>query len=164
MDSFYTPQALAAMKQRKKAAGLLCLGIGLAGLIACIVMCCLVCTANARQMLIATVAVSALSGWSVTLLRRWLYAPLRANCDHMAGVLKDMEDPEQVTEAEGTLSVSSMAFPIPRSITVRKVTIHGEAGDVSCRVDDRLARRLPASDTRVRVTLVRGYVTGVEAR
>lgn len=160
MTDFYTPQALAQLQKRSRLAGGVCLGIGLAGLAACIAMCCLTRTANAREMMLTTILVSALCGWTVTLLRRWWYLPLRARALHMDSILRDDQDPEQVQELTGEMSVSPVAVAIPHSITVRGVKVRQDGEEISCRVEASLAPLLPTGPARVR--LVRGYVTGAE--
>jgi len=162
MESLYTGERAAHLARQKKIAAALCLGVFVAGFVTCIVLCTMVRTINARPLLIATISVGAGSGWLATMLFRELYRPVRAEADHVRGILRDAGGGHATEEYTGALTVSPMGFAIPKSIVIRKVKLTTDDGEVDARVDQRLLARMPKPGSRVRVRLIRGYVTAVE--
>lgn len=159
MEMLYTP---AAVKRQEKQALWSRWAMWLTGglsLLACIVMCTRVCTANAERLLLAVIGTSILAGWAVILLLNFAYLPAKRQADH----IRSMLDEEQET-FEGVLSLSPMRFTIPRSIVIRKVrlTVAGEDEPVSLSVNAMMARYLPANGTPVRVLTARKYIIAVE--
>lgn len=156
MEHLYTH----AESQRWKRRAALTMGIS-AGAVAlalavCILLCTAVNTANARTLLLCCVALFTLAGWAAILLLFFVYAPARAQAEHIFGMLNG-----ETQVFEGTLTLHRETFRIPKSITVRKATLHTDEGPVSLNVSAALAHRLP-TDRRLRLETVRRYIAAYE--
>lgn len=157
MQHFYTPGAAHSWKRR--ASFLLCFSLGLvaAALAVCIIFCTRVTQANAQTLLLASIALFTLAGWTCILLLSFAYAPARANTVHFACMLA--EQPETL---QGMITLHRESFRIPKSVTVRKVTLETDEGSLSLSVNASLAHLLPANGSAVRVNTVRKFITGCE--
>ena len=156
MEHLYTH----AESQRWKRRAALTMGIS-AGAVAlalavCIVLCTIVTTANAKTLLILAVALFTLAGWAAILLLFFVYAPARAQAEHIFGMLNG-----EVQQYEGMLTLHRETFRIPKSITVRKATLLTDEGPVSLNVSAALAHRLP-TDEKLRLETVRRYIAAYE--
>ena len=160
MRYLYTNRA-AARQQRLADAGRLWMWlIGGLSLIACIVMCTQVCTANAERLLLAVIGTSILGGWAVILLLNFVYLPSKRQAEHILSMLDEAQE-----AFEGVLSLSPVRFTIPRSIVIRKVrlTVPGQDEPVSLSINALMAKSLPANGTYVRVLTARRYIIAAEA-
>lgn len=126
-------------------------------LTACIVMCCLVRTANAGALQITVISVSVLAGWAVILLTALVTRPARAEAEHMLGLLADTPQ-----EHEGILTLKPDWVSIPKSITVRKVSLEENGSTLSLNLNSRMVSALPENGSRVRLLTVRSYIIAIE--
>lgn len=160
MTVLYTEAEMQKMKRRAAWSGAVSWGALALGWIACAALCFFVRTANAKQMLFLVIGLATVSGWVFILLRQMVCAPSHAEARHMAGILRDATE----VEYEGFLRLSPGAFRIPKSISIRKLSIRQDEENISLNIDARLACRLPPDGTSVRVMTVRKYVTAFEVR
>ena len=156
MVYLYTTEEAEKLKRKADGMRAAALVTGGAALAVCIVLCCLVTTANAPVMQALVTGLSILAGWGVMLLYTFGIRQARAEADHMLGILKS--EPE---EHRGILTVTDQAFHIPRSITVYKATLEENGEKLSLNINARLAGRLPALRGPVKVKCVRRYVIAV---
>ena len=158
MQYLYTPQAAARHHRQANRARLAMWLTGGLSLLACIVMCTQVNTANARALLLAVIGLSTLAGWTVILLLNFMYLPAKRRAEHMRSML------EEETECfQGRLSLMPMRFAIPRSIVIQKakIAVEGEEEPVSLSVDAYLAGKLPTGGG-IRVLTARRYIIAFE--
>jgi len=156
MNGFYTSQEAKRWQRRAKnclifSAALIVLALG-----ACIVMCLMVTTANAQKLQLAAVSLFTLAGWTDILLFFFVYAPARAQAEHIGGMLT-----QEPLVHEGVLTLLPEVFRIPRSITVRKASLMTADGAISLSVSAALSRQLPQGKP-LRVWTVRGFITAWE--
>ncbi len=157
MIRLYTPEAARRWKRRAYMILVFSLGLVALALIACIIFCTQVNTANAQTLMLSSMALFTLAGWACILLLYFAYAPAKAQAVHMAGMFS-----AKTETWEGVLTVHKDSFHIPKSVTVRKATLETAEGPLSLSVSAGLASRLPKNGTAVRVTTVRKYITGYE--
>lgn len=157
MKELYTPEA--AQRWTRKARNLLTaiLAIGGVALIICILLCCLVNTANASLLCGLVIGTSTIAGWTIILLLILAYLPARAEAAHITGVMQG--EPEELC---GTLKVNPQKWIIPHSVTFYKATLTQEEGSRSLNLDAALIRELPPQGARVRLTTVRKFITAYE--
>lgn len=123
----------------------------------CVYLCTLVRTGNADALLFCVTALSAVTGWAVILLLAFLYAPCRAQCGHIAGILES--DTEEYT---GEMHFSGEKVHIPRSIDICKVALAEDGETKYFHIDAVLLNALPADGTKVRIRAARKYITAYE--
>ena len=145
------------MDRRAKISLYVSFGLLLLALTACIVLCARVNTGNAERMLYLVIGLFTLAGWIAILLLRLIYFPSAAICRHMNSILDGEEK-----ELEGSIALSPAAFQIPKGILARKVSLAAEDETHMLNVDDRLVKKLPPDGTRVRVRVVRKFITAIE--
>lgn len=126
-------------------------------LTACVILCTKVNTGNAERMLYAVIGLFTLAGWTAILLFRLVYLPSAAAYRHMKSILAGEE-----TEMEGRLALTAAAFQIPKGVLARKVTLTGEDEVFNLNLDSRNVKKLPPEGTRVRVRVVRTFITAIE--
>ncbi len=158
VKELYTAEEAAAIRARAGRLKARMIGLGLAGVVVCVILCCLVNTANENAIRLAVTAVSAAAGWAVILLWAAGYAPAKANHTHMEGVLGQPRE-----TFEGVLSVEKGALQIPKSIRIRRVTLTDPEGNArALSVLAEKAGELPPEGARVRAETVRKYILAVE--
>ena len=145
------------MDRRAKISLYVSFSLLLSALIACIVLCTRVNTGNAERMLYLVIGLFTLAGWIAILLLRLIYFPSAAVCRHMNSIIDGEEK-----ELEGSITLSPAAFQIPKGILARKVSLAAEDETHMLNVDDRLVKNLPPDGTRVRVRVVRKFITAIE--
>ncbi len=128
-----------------------------AALIVCAALCARVGTANAERMLYTVIGLFTLAGWIAIFLLRLICFPSAAVYRHMKSVLGQEE-----TELEGKLSLTSDEFQIPKGILVRKAALEGADETRMLNLDARFERKMPPRGTRVRVRVVRKFITAIE--
>ena len=158
MISLYTPERAERMGRRARLGCALAWSLSLCALAACVLLCLNTRTGNESRMFVSTVAVSTLGGWTVMALLFFFSFPSRAEYRHMRGILQG-----EAEEAEGVLSLTDAYFAIPHSITVRRATMESDGKTLALQADAALSRALPPSGSRVRVRVVRKYITAWEA-
>ena len=126
-------------------------------LIICAALCFRVNTANAERMLYTVIILFAFAGWTAIFLLRLAYFPSAAICRHMKSILVGEEE-----ELEGNLTLTRDAFQIPKGILVRKAALEQEGETRTLNLDARYADQLPPPGTRVRVRIVRKFITAFE--
>ena len=157
MKRLYTPEAAKRWKRRASLTRIIAPGLVALALMVCILLCTMVTTANARQMMFACIALFTLAGWACILLLYFAYAPAKAQAVHIGGMFSAENE-----TYEGVLTIHKESFHIPKSVTVRKATLETAEGAVALSVSAGLVHQLPKSGTAVRVTTVRKYITGYE--
>ena len=158
MVSLYSNDEKNRMKKRAMLFLMIACAVLGGALIACIVLCTQVRTANAERLLYWVIGLFTLAGWAFILLLSLGYWPFQAEYRHMEGILNGAEE-----NWEGRLTVSPATFRIPKSIVIRKVRLTDGEEKVSLNVDARFAKGLPKNGSWVRVKTVRKYITAVEA-
>ena len=159
MTPLYAPGEAERWKKRagrSRAAAWCCVAAGTA---VCAALCTRVNTGNAHRMLITVIAVFTLAGWAGILLRRLAYAPARAEAGHTANLLSGAGEAKKY---EGIILAWGDAFTIPRSVTVRRLTLQSGEEQTVLHVDARRAGRLPAVGARVGLETCRKFVTAYE--
>lgn len=157
MTELYTRRETERFRRLALCSGVLAAAALAAALAVCVLLCCRVRTLNAARLEKTVILVSVLSGWFALLLYFMVCRPARAEYRHMAGIRQG-----EKTEHSGVLTVSPAELTLPRSITVRKVTLSGDEGELALTLNARLARRMPPNGSRVRVSAVRKYITAFE--
>ena len=158
MVSLYSKDEKNRMKKRAMLFLMIACAVLGGALIACIVLCTQVRTANAERLLYWSIGLFTAAGWFFILMISLGYKPFQAEYRHMEGILNGAEE-----SWEGRLTVSPVSFRIPKSIVIRKVTLTDGEEKVTLNVDARFAKSLPQDGSRVRVKTVRKYITAVEA-
>ena len=154
----YTPEETATIRTRAKRLKTWLWALALTGMVICIVLCCLVNTANESAMRIAVTAVSTAFGWAVILVWALGYAPAKATYTHMEGVLGGERE-----TFSGALSLEEGNWHIPKSIWIRKVNLTDAGGnEQKLSILSEKAKELPPEGTEVRVETVRKYILTVE--
>lgn len=156
MIRLYTRETADRWLRRAKTLLWLALSLVGAALVICIVLCGRVNTGNAATLLVTCIALFTLAGWAGILLLVFAYAPARAQAEHMAGMFTQEEEC-----FEGVLELHREYLHIPKSVTVRKATLHTDEGDVALSVCAGLSRSLPRGK-RVKVLAVRKFITAYE--
>ena len=128
-----------------------------AALILCTALCFRVNTANAERMLYTVILLFTCAGWIAILLLRLVYFPSAAVSRHMKSILGGEEE-----ELEGNLTLTRDAFQIPKGILVRKAMLTQEDETRTLNLDARYVQQLPPPGTRVRVRIVRKFITAIE--
>ena len=157
MIRLYTPEAAQRWKRRASLTRAIAPSLVALALIVCIILCTMVNTANAQQMMFACMGLFTLAGWTCILLLYCVYAPAQAQALHIGGMFTQAEEAH-----EGLLRVHRDSFRIPKSVTVRKVTLDTAEGPLSLSVSAALAEQLPQNGTRVRVRTVRKFIVAYE--
>lgn len=153
----YTEEKLYFLKKRAKALTVFLILLMAFSLIAAVVMCFFVKTANASKLLAAIIIDMTLSGWTAILVLNFACLPYIRESRHMEHILK-----EETVSLEGALSVSPMVFRIPKSIEIQKVTLRNNEDETMLSVNCRYASNLPANGSVVRVKAAKGYITEAE--
>ena len=157
MLSLYSRQAADRMGKRARTSlwtALAVLGVALA---ACVALCFRVRTGNAEQMLYTVIGLFTLAGWAAILLLQLVWKPSRAEYHHMNNVLSGREE-----EMEGRLAVSPMAFQIPKSVLIRRVTLTDGEETKTLNLNARWVKLMPANGTAVRVKTAKKFITAIE--
>jgi len=157
MKRLYTPEAARRWKRRASFTRLIAPGLVALALMVCILLCTMVTTANARQMMFACIALFTLAGWACILLWYFVYTPAQAQALHIGGMFTQAEE-----TYEGVLTIHRDSFRIPKSVTVRKATLDTADGPVSLSVSAALAGQFPANGSKVRVLTVRKFIVAYE--
>ncbi len=156
MTQLYTEKKLTFLKKRSGILKAFLITLMTVSLLAAIVMCFFVSSKTAGALLLAIIIEFTLSGWTAILVLNLSYLPAAREYKHMAHILK-----EEKECFEGDISVSPMEFQIPKSISIRKVTLTDGENIETFSVNSRFAHLLPKNG-RVRVSHAKGYVTGIE--
>ena len=144
------------LESRWRAWRLAAILIFLAGLLACILLCTRVTTANAAARQLTVVIVAVITGWTAICLRVLLVQPLRVKAAHVRGILAG----EETERSAILMSVGDKLF-LPRSVTIRKVMVRTGETEETLSILDELAPRLPEPGTQLVLRTVRSYITGM---
>ena len=156
MIEFYTPDSLILWKKRANLLKAILITLMTVSLLAAIVMCFFVSSKTAGRLLSAIIIECTLSGWIAILVLNLHYLPAHREYRHILHIIY-----EEKISSEGEISVSPMEFPIPKSISIRKVTLKDGEDTQTFSVNSRFVNLLPKSG-RVRVQHAKGYITGIE--
>lgn len=157
MKRLYTPEEAQRWRRRTRISLAFCIVLAVLVLAVCILLCTRVNTANASRLLLTNIILFALAGWTVILTLYYVYVPAKAQTVHIEGLLA--EEPQL---HEGIYTLQESTFRIPKSITVRSVSIATEEGAASLHVSAALARQMPPSGTRLHVWTVRRFIIAYE--
>lgn len=157
MLTFYSPAEAERLSRRSRISLFTACALLLLALAVCVALCCRVNTGNAQTMLYAVIGTFTLAGWAAIVLLRLAWAPSAARYRHVKSILTG-----ETVELEGTLRLTSAFFQIPKGIAVRKAVLEDGEETRSLNVDARLVKQLPPDGTRVRVRVVRKFITAVE--
>lgn len=157
MKKLYSDTLLAAWKTRAKKYLLSAGALLLLGLLAGIVLCTRVQTGNADALLFAVIAVSTVTGWGAMLVLYFGYAPARAQCGHIAGILES-----DTEEYFGEMHVLGEKIHIPKSVDICKVALKMGEETRTFNVSTALMDQLPDNGAQVRVQIVRKFITAYE--
>lgn len=157
MKKLYSMEAAGAWKKKARLWKYLMLLTGAAALAVCIFLCTKVDGMNADRLLLPVIAISVLAGWAVMLLYVYAFHPARARAEHMLGVMAGEEE-----MFAGVLKRTGETFAIPKSVTVKKMTLTDGENKMLFHADSAVARQLPPDGTKVRLCTVRKFITGYE--
>jgi len=156
MTQLYTEKRLLLLKKRAGILKAFLITLMTLALTAAIVMCFFVSSKTAGSLLSAIIIEFTLSGWISILVLNLHYLPAHREYRHILHIIH-----EEKISSEGEISVSPMEFPIPKSISIRKVTLKDGEDTQTFSVNSRFVNLLPKSG-RVRVQSAKGYITGIE--
>ncbi|MBE5792207.1 MAG: hypothetical protein IJN21_04425 [Clostridia bacterium] len=156
MTQFYTEKKLLFLKKRAGILRAFLIVLMTIALFAAIVMCFFVSSKTAGKLLLAIIIEFTLSGWISILVLNLAYLPAVREYRHMEHIIK-----EEKHSSEGYISLSPMEFQIPKSISIRKLTLTDGENIETLSVNSRFAGAL-AKSGYVRVQHAKGYVTGIE--
>ena len=156
MTEFYTPTSLIQWKKRAKRLRAFLIVLMTLSLSAAIVMCFFVSSETAGRLLLAVIIECTLSGWISIPVLNLACLPAHREYRHIQHIIN-----EEKIAAEGEISLSPIEFPIPKSISIRKVTLKDGDDTQTFSVNSRFVNLLPKSGC-VRVQSAKGYITGVE--
>ena len=158
MLEFYSCKGTAQQKKRIACYRVICWCAAIAGSSGCIALCARVTTANASSMQAAVIGLSTAAGWLVILLVNLGIRPIRAELAHAVSILAG-----ETEELTGTIRTRPDVIDIPHSVSIRRVVLTDENGGTSTlNVLASKASLLPEDGTRVRVHIVRRFITGIE--
>ena len=157
MKKLYSDTLLAGWKARAKKYLFSAAGCLLAGLLVCIMLCTRVNTGNADALLFAVIALATVTGWMAMLLLYFGYAPARAQCGHIQGILEGSTE-----EYTGEMHVLGEKIHIPKSVDMCKVALKCGEETKTFNVNSVLMDNLPANGAQVRVQIVRNFITAYE--
>lgn len=156
MTQLYTEKRLLLLKKRAGILKAFLITLMTLALAAAIVMCFFVSSKTADMLLLAIIIEFTLSGWISILVLNLHYLPAHREYRHILHIIH-----EEKISSEGEISLSPMEFPIPKSISIRKVTLKDGEDTQTFSVNSRFVNLLPKSG-RVRVQSAKGYITGIE--
>lgn len=156
MTQFYTEKKLLFLKKRAGILRAFLIALMTIALFAAIVMCFFVSSKTAGKLLFAIIIEFTLSGWISILVLNLAYLPAAREYRHMEHIIK-----EEKFSFEGEITLSPMEFQIPKSISIRKITLTDAENVQTLSVNSRFAGLIPKAG-RVRVLHAKGYVTGIE--
>ncbi len=156
MTQLYTEKRLLLLKKRAGILKAFLITLMTLALAAAIVMCFFVSSKTAGRLLSAIIIECTLSGWIAILVLNLACLPAHREYRHILHIIH-----EEKIAAEGEISISPMEFPIPKSISIRKVTLKDGEDTQTFSVNSRFVNLLPKSG-RVRVQSAKGYITGIE--
>ncbi len=156
MTQLYSEKKLLLLKKRAGILKAFLITLMTLSLAAAIVMCFFVSSKTAGRLLLAIIIEFTLSGWISILVLNLAYLPAAREYRHMEHILK-----EEKFSFEGEITLSPMEFQIPKSISIRKITLTDTENVQTLSVNSRFVGLIPNAG-RVRVLYAKGYVTGIE--
>ena len=160
MTEFYSPQSAERLRKKRNMIIGLTAALAVCRLAACITMCCMTNTGNAARMQLYTCITAAAGG--VVVIALYLNAVRTAvyKYRHEMTILKDM--PAMSSSVCGTLTIETAVRQIPKSISVRRVTVNCGCRAEVLNIRAEHAPTLCKLKGSVRVTSVHGFITGYE--
>ena len=156
MTEIYTVPRLEKLKRKLRICRILIPLFLLGGLLACILVCTGVTTANADRRQLITVLTAVLSGWTAICIYELAFRSVKAKAEHFKGILDD-----QSAELTGTLVSTGEKIYIPHSICIRKVIFASGEEEIILNILADQAELLPPPGTTVTVRTVRSYIAGI---
>lgn len=156
MTEIYTLSALEKLKKRILLFRILIPLFLFGGLLVCILLCIGVNTGNADARQLAVVLTAVLSGWTAISLLMLGLRPSKARKAHFDGILAD----SPVCRTGTLVSVGPRLY-IPRSITIRKVTVLSDGTEEILNILADRASLLPAPGTVLTFRTVRSYISEI---
>ncbi len=165
MESFVSRQEQAKWQNRFRISTWVFRSAAAGTLALFIIFCLVIRTANARAITWTMLISMTLLGWFCIGFHMNVVRPARAEERHLDMLLNG--EPE---EFEGILRMAGRPVQIPKSIRILRITLEGEESlnpaeipqKKRLNLDERLAGRMPAEGSRIRVQAVNDYITGLE--
>lgn len=157
MKNLYAGQESALLRKKADRFRRGVLGLGILSAVLVAVLFGKVTTGNAAVMVWVILGSMTVLGWGCILLLVRGYFPAKEKAAH-AGRLENGEK----TVCEGALRISPATVRIPKSVPVRQVTLQGESGELSLRLDEDLLPWMPEEGMQVRAETAHRYIVGVE--
>ena len=157
MIELFSCAETARLERRRKAGMLLAALSALAGLTACIVLCCMTSTANAAHMEPTVIAAGVLGGWLAFAFWSLVAQDAKLEKGHAQMLLAG-----ERTAVPGTVCVTDERLRIRGSITIRKVTVDNGTSVRKLNVNERKAKALQAAGPDITLYAVNGYAAAYE--
>ena len=157
MEMFVSQTLLAEQKARACRSTLVFRLFAAGMLLVFVTMCLLTRTANARTMFISMLAFMIPAGIICILLYNLRVRPDRVAVKHTETLLAG-----ETETAEGMFRFAGGPVQIPGSVRVLPVVLQEGEETRRLHLDETLAGRMPAEETRIRVKAVRRYIVGAE--
>ena len=138
LKELYEAKELTEAKADRKRAGTAMAVVAAAGLLGCILLCCLATRQNQHVTFPATVGVSVLSGWIVIFLSHSRYEDARARVRHVELMLDGPR--ERFT---GSFRKLDGVYRVKRGVSVRKVSQQEDFHETLLTVYEAKACRMP---------------------
>ena len=140
--NLYQPEELKAAQARQRRTGRLMLAVALAGLIACVIVCCCATRQNQRVTLPLTVGISILSGWVVIFLSHSRYEGAKAQARHVELMLTGPRE-----TFSGRFTLQKGVWRVKKGVSIRKVKEQEAFHETLLSLYDAKAPRLPEDFT-----------------
>ena len=157
MQAFVRDQDLTRQREKTRRFQGLLAAICLLTVAGTICLCLLTRTENAARMLRIAWILTILGGWAGIAVFVCLLKPSRLRQQHLEGLLT-----REPVLREGIFHLTEEAFRIPGSVRVRQVVLTDGGEESRLNLDEELCSLAPPDGTRVRVTTVHRFITGVE--
>lgn len=156
----YSDADLRRLKHKVKGWNIGLTVLSAAALAVCVVMAALTGTANAAQMELAVIIINIAVGWLVIYCSIFVAAAGRHELEH-AKMLSAKKPGEERTRIAGIPVVTDQRIVIRRSITARRVEVHGDGEVYRLLVCESRAKAL-AKSRAIALYAIHGYVAAYE--
>lgn len=152
----YHSEELSVIRTRQKRAKYAMIGVGAAGLAACVLLCVFATRENVAVMRPIVIGTSILAGWIVIFLSHAVYGEAKAFAHHDELMLSEL--PKRVS---GQFEKTDDVRHVKNGVTVRKIRMRSEPRDVILNVNEQKAAILPDRFTGT-VETVYDFITAFE--
>ena len=157
MTPLYSPGDLLQLEKKIETTRRFCWALGIAALIACVVLCLLTDSGNAWRTELSCIALWTAAGWIVLYLRRYTLSETRAERQHARMLLHPDGQSETL---RGHVTVTEERLRIIGSIRFTVVLLENEDGTRRLKVCSSRAGKLRAAGETLTLFLVNGYIAG----